>query len=172
MKKIFLSIAVVFSTALVVNAQTNSAATPAQAKPVQSAPVNPNAPDLKFQQEVFDFGNIKEGVQATHEFKFTNVGKEPLVISNVQASCGCTTPKWPKEPVKPGESGIITAIYSSKGRPGTFNKAITITSNAKTSSKVLYIKGSVEAAASADETMPVKKDAAGPVEKKSGTMPK
>lgn len=132
------------------------------------APVNPNAADFKFEKEVHDFGTIKEGVQAEYVFKFTNTGKEPLVITNVQASCGCTTPKWTKEPIKPGESGSVTAIYNSKGRPGNFNKAVTITSNAKTAQKVLFIKGNVEAenAAESESAMPVKKDVATPASPK------
>ena len=67
----------------------------------------------------------------------------------MQASCGCTTPTWSKEPIKPGAQGSVTAIYNSKGRPGNFNKAVTVTSNAKTAQKVLFIKGNVEAAAAA-----------------------
>jgi hypothetical protein len=105
---------------------------------------NPNAPDFKFETEVHDFGSIDEGTQATFEFAFTNTGKEPLVITNVQASCGCTTPKWSKEPIKPGEKGVISAVYNSTGRPGAFNKQITITSNAKTTPKLIYIKGVVK----------------------------
>jgi hypothetical protein len=133
----------------------------------QTAPVeNPNAADFKFDTEVHDFGNIKEGVQAEHTFKFTNTGKEPIVITNVQASCGCTTPTWSKEPIKPGAQGSVTAIYNSKGRPGNFNKAVTVTSNAKTAQKVLFIKGNVEAAAAAESAMPVKQDVATPSENK------
>lgn len=141
-----------------------SFATASLAQAPAAAPVNPNAADFKFEREVHDFGNIKEGVQAEYTFKFTNTGKEPLVITNVQASCGCTTPKWTKEPVKPGETGQVTAIYNSKGRPGNFNKAITITSNAKTAQKVLFIKGNVEAASAAEteSAMPVKKEVATP----------
>lgn len=161
MKRIILSIMAVAGVALMANAQDAPASAPA-AKPAE----NPNAAELKFDKEVHDFGTIKEGTQATYEFKFTNSGNEPLVITNVQASCGCTTPKWSKEPIKKGETGLITAVYNSKGRPGAFNKAITVTSNAKTSSKVLYIKGTVEAAPAESETMPVKKETAGPTEKK------
>jgi hypothetical protein len=155
MKKLVLSLIAVASFATLSVAQT---------APAAPAPANPNAADFKFEKEVHDFGTVKEGVQAEYVFKFTNTGKEPLVITNVQASCGCTTPKWTKEPVKPGESGQVTAIYNSKGRPGTFNKAITITSNAKTAQKVLFIKGNVEAASSAESesAMPVKKDVATP----------
>ncbi len=154
MKKLVLSIFALASFATASLAQA----------PAAPAPANPNAADFKFEREVHDFGNIKEGVQAEYTFKFTNTGKEPLVITNVQASCGCTTPKWTKEPVKPGETGQVTAIYNSKGRPGNFNKAITITSNAKTAQKVLFIKGNVEAASAAEteSAMPVKKEVATP----------
>ena len=139
----------------------------AKASMAQTAPVeNPNAADFKFDTEVHDFGTVKEGVQAEHTFKFTNTGKEPLVITNVQASCGCTTPTWSKEPIKPGAQGSVTAIYNSKGRPGNFNKAVTVTSNAKTAQKVLFIKGNVEAAAAAESAMPVKQDVATPSENK------
>ena len=84
----------------------------------------------------------------------------------MQASCGCTTPTWSKEPIKPGAQGSVTAIYNSKGRPGNFNKAVTVTSNAKTAQKVLFIKGNVEAAAAAESAMPVKQDVATPSENK------
>ncbi len=133
------------------------------------APVNPNQADFKFEKEVNDFGTIKEGIQATYDFKFTNTGKEPLLITNVQASCGCTTPKWSKEPIKKGESGIITAVYNSTGRPGAFNKSITITSNAKTASKVLYIKGTVEPKPAAATSLSPVKGESGPTEKKTGS---
>ena len=99
--------------------------------------------DLKFKTDLHDFGTIEEGVQATYKFEFTNVGTEPVVISNVQPSCGCTTPTWTKEPVLPGKKGEITASYNSNGRPNAFNKTITVTSNAKTPSLVLTLKGVV-----------------------------
>ncbi len=155
MKKLVLSIFAVAAMATASMAQTGA-----------TAVENPNAADFKFDTEVHDFGTVKEGVQAEHTFKFTNTGKEPLVITNVQASCGCTTPTWSKEPIKPGAQGSVTAIYNSKGRPGNFNKAVTVTSNAKTAQKVLFIKGNVEAAAAAESAMPVKQDVATPSENK------
>lgn len=161
MKKIILSIVTIAAFGTASFAQSTPVAAPAKE--------NPNQAEFKFEKEVHDFGNVKEGDQATFTFKFTNIGKEPLVISNVQASCGCTTPSWTKEPVKPGESGTVTAIYNSKGRPGNFNKAVTITSNAKTSSKVLFIKGNVEstgASSDNESAVPVKKETAGPTENK------
>ena len=98
---------------------------------------------MQFETDSHDFGNVPEGTMATHEFKFKNTGNQPVVIANVQASCGCTTPDWTKTPVLPGKSGIIRAMYSSAGRPGVFNKTVTVTSNAAEPNKVLSIKGSV-----------------------------
>ncbi|MDB5233686.1 MAG: hypothetical protein JWR44_679, partial [Hymenobacter sp.] len=98
---------------------------------------------MQFATDNHDFGNVPEGTMATYEFKFKNTGNQPVVIANVQASCGCTTPDWTKTPVLPGKTGIIKAMYSSAGRPGVFNKTVTVTSNATEASKVLSIKGTV-----------------------------
>lgn len=100
-------------------------------------------PVIKFEKETHDFGNVAEGTNATYEFKFTNTGNEPLIISAINVSCGCTTPFWTKEPVMPGQSGSVKASYNSQGRPGTFNKSITVQSNASEPSKLLFIKGVV-----------------------------
>lgn len=102
------------------------------------------SPMFSFEQTEHDFGNLPEGPKAGYSFKFTNVGAEPLVISHVQASCGCTQPTWSKEPVAPGKVGEIFVEYNTQGRPGPFSKAITITSNATEPSKVIFIKGKVE----------------------------
>ncbi|NVO30085.1 DUF1573 domain-containing protein [Hymenobacter lapidiphilus] len=98
---------------------------------------------LTFQGEQHDFGSIPEGVMASHEFRFKNTGNQPIIIANVQASCGCTTPDWTKTPILPGKSGMVKAVYSSAGRPGVFNKTVTVVSNATTPSAVLTIKGNV-----------------------------
>ena len=109
----------------------------------QETPANPNAPTMAFEFETYDFGDINEGDDATVDFVFTNSGADKLIITDVKASCGCTTPSWSKEPVMPGEKGQITAKYNTQGRPGTFNKAITITSNANEETKRIFIKGNV-----------------------------
>lgn len=109
---------------------------------------------IKFETETHDFGTVKEGVQATYEFKFTNTGKDPLVLSNVSASCGCTTPTWPREPIMKNKTGVIKAVYNSQGRPGPFTKSITVVSNAGT--KVLTIKGTVEKAPAATDGTPAR----------------
>lgn len=98
---------------------------------------------IKFKTESHDFGKVEEGVQATHTFEFTNTGTAPVVISNAQASCGCTTPDWTKEPVMPGKTGKVTASFNSQGRPGSFSKTVTVISNSETPQIVLSIKGEV-----------------------------
>jgi len=98
---------------------------------------------IKFNEEVKDFGNISEGMMATNEFEFKNEGKTPIIIANVQASCGCTTPTYTQDPVMPGATGRITAVFNSQGRPGAFNKSITVTSNAEPATITLYLKGTV-----------------------------
>ncbi|MBD2766683.1 DUF1573 domain-containing protein [Hymenobacter sp. BT664] len=98
---------------------------------------------LQFETDNHDFGKVPEGTMATYVFKFKNTGNQPIVIANVQASCGCTTPDWTKTPVLPGKSGMVQAVYNSAGRPGVFNKTVTVTSNATEPSKALSIKGTV-----------------------------
>ena len=108
----------------------------------QTAP-NPNAAKMNFEFETFDFGDIEEGADAQVDFNFTNTGQEKLIITNVKASCGCTTPFWSKEPVQPGADSKITAKYNTVNKSGRFNKSITITSNSSTATKRIFIKGNV-----------------------------
>jgi hypothetical protein len=110
------------------------------------APANPNAPEFKFNEEEFNFGTIKQGESVTHEFTFTNVGKEPLIITSAAGSCGCTVPVWPKEPIAKGEKATIKVTFNSAGKMGMQDKTVTIQSNAKTSPMVIHMKGNVEAA--------------------------
>lgn len=105
---------------------------------------------FKFKAETHDFGTLKEGPVATHVFEFTNVGNEPLIIQNASASCGCTTPEWPKEPILPGKKGKIVVNYNTQGRVAPFTKDVYIQSNAKNPEGKeryeLHIKGTVVAA--------------------------
>ncbi|HEY0899246.1 MAG TPA: DUF1573 domain-containing protein [Sphingobacteriaceae bacterium] len=98
--------------------------------------------EFKFDKETHDFGKIPQGKPVSIDFKFTNVGDEPLIITNVESSCGCTVPKYTSTPVKKGESGVITVTYNAASAMA-FNKAVTVKSNAKTPVKYLYIKGEV-----------------------------
>jgi Protein of unknown function (DUF1573) len=99
---------------------------------------------INFVKTEHDFGTITEGTQATVTFKFTNEGTSPLELNSVQASCGCTTPKWTKGQILPGESGEVTAIYNSKGRPGNFTKTITVKHNGEGATEYLTIRGFVD----------------------------
>lgn len=102
------------------------------------------SPDVKFEKPEYDFGSIKEadGVVTT-TFTFTNNGDAPLILTKVTAGCGCTTTQWTQEPVLPNGTGEIKVAYNPTGRPGVFNKAITVLSNATTEPLVLSIKGEV-----------------------------
>ncbi len=104
------------------------------------------AKPLQFREESFDFGSVKEdGGPVLHEFLFTNNSGRHFKIVNVQASCGCTTPDWTKEPIAPGKTGFIQASYNPKGRPGYFNKSLTVTTDLDTNPVILQIKGQVSA---------------------------
>ena len=101
-------------------------------------------PVITFEKTEHDFGKINEGDgRVSVVFSFKNEGMAPLVLSNVRASCGCTTPTWTREPVEPGQTGSITVTYNPNGRPGRFQKTVTITSNAKEPTTRVYIKGEV-----------------------------
>ncbi|WP_396590424.1 DUF1573 domain-containing protein [Allomuricauda sp. R78024] len=99
---------------------------------------------IEFKSETVDYGEIAKGSDGVRVFEFTNTGSVPLVISNVKSSCGCTIPKKPEEPILPGKTGQIQVKYDTK-RVGPIRKAITVTSNADTPTKVLKIKGNVKA---------------------------
>ncbi len=101
--------------------------------------------EFKFEKETHDFGKIPQGKPVSVDFKFTNVGDEPLIITKVESSCGCTVPKYTSTPVKKGETGVITVTYNAASVMA-FNKAVTVKSNAKTPVKYLYIKGEVVSA--------------------------
>lgn len=160
MKKILYTILFVAAAGTVAMAQTTA---PSAAAPEVNN--DPNAPEITFETEVHDFGTIEYGGNGSYDFKFTNTGKSPLIISNARGSCGCTVPKWPKEPIAKGQSGVINVQYDTK-RPGPFTKTVTISSNGKSANKVITIKGTVQPAEPAENTMPVKKEnTSAPLEK-------
>lgn len=98
---------------------------------------------LKFNKMVHDFGKVKEAGVINYSFEVTNTGTAPVVITNAQASCGCTTPEWSKDPIMPGQTKTIKVGYDTKNRPNAFHKTITVISNAENSQEVLTIKGDV-----------------------------
>ncbi len=114
----------------------------AQEKQVTEKPKDPNAPAFEFVSEVIDYGKIALNADGLRTFKFKNVGKSPLVISDIKSSCGCTVPKKPAGPIMPGDTGEIEVKYATN-RPGGFSKSITVSSNADEPVKTLQIKGIV-----------------------------
>jgi hypothetical protein len=112
------------------------------------------AKQLQFKEETFDFGTVSENKgPAVHEFLFTNNSTRPVKILNVQASCGCTTPDWSKDPVGPGKTGFIQASFDPKGRPGFFTKSLTVTTDLEANPIILQIKGQVaEDSGNVDDT--------------------
>ena len=100
---------------------------------------------LKFDKLVHDFGNVKAEVENTTTFKVTNTGDKPLIIENVEASCGCTTPKKPEKPILPGQSDEITVTFKSNpGQTGDQKKSVTVTANTAEKLHTLEIKAFVK----------------------------
>jgi hypothetical protein len=103
-----------------------------------------DAPTFSFETTTHDFGKVEEtGGPVSFTFNFKNTGNAPLVIQNVQPSCGCTTPDWTREPIQPGKMGFIKAEYNPMNRPGAFNKSLTVTANTNPAISRLFIQGTV-----------------------------
>lgn len=100
--------------------------------------------EIAFVKTTHDFGIIWDGASVEYSFEFTNKGDAPLILNNVQPSCGCTAPSWPREPIMPGKKEKIVVVYSPGAYRGNFSKTITITSNASNNNLVLTIKGNVK----------------------------
>jgi hypothetical protein len=111
--------------------------------PATAAPAaDKDAPEIVFTSTEHDFGTVTYDGNGTYKFEFKNTGKKPLLLSDVHATCGCTTPEWPKDPIKKGEKAVITVKYNTK-IVGSFTKNVFVTSNAKTAKVTLTIKGTV-----------------------------
>ena len=101
-----------------------------------------NAQEFKFEKETINYGKVEKSSNGERVFVFTNVGDKPLIIKNIQSTCGCTVPEKPEKPIMPGEKGEIKVSYNTK-IVGGFSKTITIFSNAKTPRKMIRIRGIV-----------------------------
>ena len=155
MKKTFLVAACALFFAAAANAQTDkTVAKPATPPATAPAPAPASTAEMIFEVEEYNFNTIKQGESVTREFSFTNTGKEDLIITNAQGSCGCTVPVWPKEPIKKGTKGVIKVTFNSAGKMGLQDKTVTITSNAKNSPRVIHLKGTVEAPATTPDAAP------------------
>ncbi len=108
-----------------------------------AVPVGPTT-TIEFADTKHDYGVIEQGEKVSHIFTFKNTGNEPLVLSNVKPSCGCTTPKWTKEPIAPGGEGEIMVEFDSKGKSGKQTKTVTITANTDPATTILTITGDIQ----------------------------
>jgi len=120
-------------TLITVAAVTTAATTPQNRE---------DAPEITFDKTVHVFGKVSQHSPVTYEFKFTNTGTEPLVVSNVERPCGCTTPGWTRNPVMPAEVGYVSVQFKSKTL-GAFSKVVSVVSNATNSPVKLYVQGEV-----------------------------
>lgn len=100
---------------------------------------------LVFPEPVYEFEAVTAGTVIKHDFSFTNEGTVPLVISDVRSTCGCTVADWPREPIAPGESGVIPVEFDTKNKQGVQNKPVTITANTFPAKSVIYVNGRVNA---------------------------
>jgi len=146
MKKILFIFGILFAATLGLNAQA-----------VAGGPV------IEFDKDVHDYGTIEQHGNGVCEFTLTNTGNEPLIISQAKGSCGCTVPSYDKEPIMPGATSTIKVKYDTK-RVGPINKSVTITSNASNApTKVLRIKGTVQASESGATSPLMEKSPGAPV---------
>ena len=133
MKKLFVLFSALFMMCTIAFAQTEETAE------------KQNGPEITFKETNHDFGNIPFKGNGSYEFVFVNTGNEPLILTQPKSSCGCTVPEWPKQPILPGESNVIKVTYKNTDRPGSFNKYVTVFSNALVNKEIkLHIKGEVE----------------------------
>jgi len=114
---------------------------------------NQSVAEITFDKLVHNYGIIYQNDDGATEFYFTNTGTEPLIITDVKSNCGCTVPKWTKEPVLPGERGSVKVVYDTR-RIGTINKQVSVYSNATNQITHLSIKGEIQKKPSA--MMPIK----------------
>ena len=148
MKKVFLSIMCLSILAACTNQNSTGSKNPTETQEIATVATadTANSPVFKFEKEVYDFGEINDGEKVTYDFKFKNIGNSPLIISSATATCGCTIPEYPKEPVAPGAEGLIRVVFNSAGKAGMQNKIISITANTVPSLTELNILGNVLAA--------------------------
>lgn len=109
-----------------------------------AAPAAADAAVMSFENGNYNFGKITQGEKVSYSYKFKNVGKSPLIILNATATCGCTVPEVPKEPIKPGAEGEIKVVFDSNGKSGMQDKVITVTSNAQPHIASLHLTGEVK----------------------------
>lgn len=102
-----------------------------------------NVAKMAFMETFFDFGEVQEGEIVKHTYQFTNAGRVPLIITDARSTCGCTVPTWPKEPIEPGDSGVISVEFNTKSKYREQKKPIIITANTYPARTTVYLEGFV-----------------------------
>lgn len=102
-----------------------------------------NLPNMKFEEDFFDFGTITQGEKVSHDFKFENDGGKELIISKAYGSCGCTVPEVPKKPIPAGESSMIKVTFDSEGKAGIVTKEVTIVTNCIPNNRIIKVKANI-----------------------------
>ncbi|RNL54550.1 DUF1573 domain-containing protein [Pedobacter jejuensis] len=147
MKRVFILFIAALSFAACRNANTNAPESSNVSVGNDTSNISKIAPAdaavITFEREIFDFEKIQQGEKVQHDFKFKNTGKSPLIISNATATCGCTIPETPKEPILPGKEGVIKVVFNSEGKMGMQDKVITVTSNANPNVSTVHLVGEV-----------------------------
>jgi len=147
MKKVFIMAIAVLTFASCRNAnnsnETSTSVSVGNDTTAQAKIAPADAPVIVFERDVYDFGKIAQGEKVLHEFKFKNTGKSPLIISNATATCGCTVPQIPGEPILPGKEGKINVVFNSEGKMGMQDKVVTVTSNANPNIATVHLVGEV-----------------------------
>ncbi|WP_299103798.1 DUF1573 domain-containing protein [uncultured Tenacibaculum sp.] len=149
MKNIVVALALLVTTGMFVSCAKGNASSKVKSENIESAEkrdlsISKGAPVISFDREVHDFGTVPEGEVVKTTFIVTNTGKSDLVITNAQATCGCTVPEWPKNtPIKPGETGEIKVSFNTSGKPNKQSKSVTLYTNTKAGREVVKITGMV-----------------------------
>lgn len=144
MKKLVIAVTVLFMVACQSSGDVKEVGTDVVSNSATAdGNVSGDLPDLKFEEEEFDFGKITQGEKVSHAFTFTNTGKSNLIISGASGSCGCTVPEYPHEPIAPGGTGKINVVFNSEGKSSFQEKTVTIVTNCEPATKVIRIKTEV-----------------------------
>ncbi|WP_299624168.1 DUF1573 domain-containing protein [uncultured Tenacibaculum sp.] len=148
MKKIIIALTAVLCSVSLTSCKEGNAASKVKKDNVVEAQkrdeaINVGAPEVVFDREVHDFGIVDEGFVVETSFKVTNSGKSDLVITNAKASCGCTVPTWPKEPIKPGETKEVQVKFNTSGKPNKQSKTVTLYTNTVKGREEVKISGMV-----------------------------
>jgi len=148
MKKLSILAVVILSSVVFVSCEGEKASSKIKKENIAKAEqrdkdISKGAPTISFDLEEYDFGTVDEGEIVEHSFLVTNTGKSNLVITNAKATCGCTVPTWPKEPIAPGASADVKVRFNTSGKPNKQSKTVTLYTNTAKGTETVKIKGMV-----------------------------